>query len=113
MNLIQTPNLSNGQEHLVLVGQYWHAIYYLNGKRSRRSLRVTTKAEAKVEQKKFYKSLNVEVYSGSSIADKIKRKPSIYIYQRLPFLLQIEGKVVGEFKTRSEAKVARDNYFKI
>ncbi len=109
---LEIPNLSRSTG-LVMVRGVYYARYYKNNIELRRSLSTANEATAKTAQALFYKNLKKDgatVFTGRSTQDKLKDKPDLYIYTRKPILVQIKGKVIGEFMTKKEARVERDKY---
>lgn len=59
---------------------------------------------------KFYATLNSVVKEPKTPAERVQSNPKKYVYYRHPFTVRVEGKFLGNFKTRALANAARDGY---
>lgn len=111
--MIEIPNTKRGKG-IVFVKGRWYAQYWRDGKVSRAVLIATTEEEAIKARNSFYAGLIIHqkatVKKGRTTQDKLSDKPDLYIYYRRPFYVAIKGLVIGEAKTKKEAREIRDKY---
>lgn len=96
------------------VGNVWKALYFVDGKAARHSLKVSSEKEAIKARDAFFTSLLKEgatVYTGRSVKDKLKDKPNLYVYERPPYQFRIGAKVLFESWDKDEVVKARDKHF--
>lgn len=111
---IQIPDTSKGQQAIVKVKGLWYANYYRDGKPYRRTLKTPNKKDAFKFRDQFFADLVADgatVYDGKAVADKLKNKPGLYIYERKPFIFKVNGQVIAECNSYAEAEKAREEYF--
>ena len=100
---------------MVQVKDKWFALYYRDGKPFRRALRTNNKKDAVKFRDQFFSDLIADgatVYAGRTAQDKVLDKPSLYVYERAPYLFKVGGKVLCESWDRAEVEAARDAYLR-
>ena len=113
--MIEIPDI-NKCKGIVLVKNTWYVRYWEDGKERRASLLVSSESGARVARDIFYKELvdnrKATIRRRRKPVEKLKDKPDLYVYYRLPYYVSINGKIVGEAQTRKQAREIRDNYLK-
>lgn len=119
---ITRPKVKHDTSGLIFSRGYWKVEYRRNGKQFYKSLRTKDKSEATRLRDEFYRELDAKgaATSGSqgrSVAtSKVLADPSNsiqYISYRKPYLVKIQGIMVGSFETILEARAARNAFLDI
>lgn len=110
---IEIPDLKRGDAMTQAKDGKWSALYYVDGKLRRVSLKTTERVYALKARNKFFAQLKKEgavTKKPRSREDKLADNPDLYVYQRKPFFIKIDGVYVGDADTAKEARKMRDEY---
>lgn len=95
--MIQRPK----GEALLFKNDTWYALFYEDGKRKRKSLSTNDYNVATLRRDLFFHDSELKPRKECDKEDR-------YIYKRLPYYVKIGKKLIGQYKTKGEARIARD-----
>jgi hypothetical protein len=97
---------------LVLIKGSYHFMFYLNGKRCRRTLNTDNEVVANNLFIALVEALKADGVTAheKSHEDFAKERKNAYIYRRDPFIVKVGAVVVGSAGSRKEARELRDTY---
>ena len=109
--MITVPVTNNTKLALVKIKEEWHALFYEDNKQKRKNLKTEDFPTAILLRNKYFKKLLKEgatLRVKKTACEKVKINPSMYIYNRPPYSVKIEGKHIGFCDTYEEAVALRN-----